>query len=250
MPAPEAPAAESTRMTLAEHLEELRRRLAISLAALLAAAGLSFTQVERLLEWLKRPAADLVPRFAFFSPMEPLLAYVKVSVLAGLLLAMPVILAQVWRFIRPGLTRRERWLGLTFVWWGSAQFLAGAAFAYWALLPMSLRVLLGIGRGLLEPVVSLERYLSFVTSVTLGCALVFELPVVVWLLARVGVVTPAWLWQQRPAAILALVIVSAVVTPTTDPVTLFLMAIPLWLLYELSIWVASLATPRRPSASA
>lgn len=234
------------RLTLAGHLEELRRRLGIALAALLIGVGVSLSRVEWIVQWLRRPAGELLPPFAYFSPVEPLLAYVRVAVLGGLALAMPAILLQLWGFVRPGLSTRERSLGLTFIGWGSVQFLAGAAFAYYGLLPVSLRVLLGIGRDFLEPVLSIDRYLAFVTALLFWCGIVFELPVVLWVLARIGIVTPAWLAHQRPHAILILVIIAAVVTPTTDPVSLFLMAGPLVLLYELSILLARLAVPRAP----
>jgi len=231
-------------LTLAGHLEELRRRLGVSLAAVLIAAGISATQVERIIEWLRRPAEPFLVRFAYFSPAEPLGAYIKVAVLAGLILAMPVILSQLWGFVRSGLTPRERALGLAFVAWGSAHFALGAAFAYAVLLPVSMRVLLGIGRGTLEPVLSIDRYLAFVTTLVFWCGAVFELPVVLCLLSRVGIVTPEWLRQQRPYAILLLVIAAALVTPTTDAVSLLLMAGPLWLLYELSIVMARWARRR------
>jgi sec-independent protein translocase protein TatC len=113
-------------------------------------------------------------------------------------------------------------------------------------LPASLHVLLQIGRGYLEPVISIGRYLSFVTTLVFWSALVFELPVVLFVLAKVGIVTPEWLRQQRPSALLLLVILSALVTPTTDPINLLLMAVPLLLLYELSIWIAR-ASIRRSS---
>ena len=257
-PAPPAttPDPEGLRLTLAGHLEELRRRLGVSLAALVLAVGISASQVERILQWLRRPAEELMPQLAFFSPSEPLFAYVKVATLAGLILAMPVILAQLWGFVRTGLSPRERSYGLTVIGLGSLQFLAGAACAYYLLLPVSLRLLLGIGRGTLEPVISIDRYLSFVTTMVVWCGVVFELPVVLFALAKVGLVTPEWLRQQRPYAILVLVILAAVATPTTDPVTLLLMAVPLWLLYELSIlgvrWPARGPTrtpPRRTTAS-
>ena len=164
--------------TLADHLEELRRRLGIGLAALLLAAWVSFSQVERIILWLYRPAEPSLPRLAFFSPTEPIVAYVRVAVLAGLLIAMPVILGQVWGFVRSGLTARERSSGAWLVGWGSLQFLLGAAFAYYVLLPLSLRVLLGIGRWYLEPMISLDHYLSFVTTLIFWSGLVFELPVV------------------------------------------------------------------------
>lgn len=237
------------RLSVTGHLEELRRRLGICLAALLVAVGISLVQVERMIGWLQRPAEGRLGRFAFFSPAEPLLAYFKVALLAGFILAMPVILSQVWGFIRPGLTPRERSYGLAFVWWGSLQFLAGSVVAYYLLLPISLRVLLGIGSRMLEPVISIDRYLSFVTTLVFWCGVVFELPVVIFLLAKVGIVTPAWLREQRPYALLVLVIIAALVTPTTDPVNLFLVAVPLCLLYELSILMSRFAKPRRSASS-
>ena len=234
------------RLTIVGHLEELRRRLGISLAAILVAIGLSATQVGRLVGWLQRPAQPRLPRFAFFTPTEPLIAYTKVAILAGLILAMPVLLAQVWGFVRSGLTPRERSSGLAFIWWGSVNFLVGAIFAYVVLLPLALNVLLGIGKGTLEPVISIDRYLSFVTTMVFWSGVVFELPVVIFFLAKVGIVTTEWLRQQRPYAVLVLVTIAAIVTPTTDVVSLLLLAIPLVLLYEISIFVTRLAI-RRPS---
>jgi sec-independent protein translocase protein TatC len=237
--------AEEPRLTLAGHLEELRRRLGISLAVLLAAVGLSLTQAERIIRWLQRPVEGLLPQFAFFSPAEPLLAYLKVGVLAGLILAMPVLLGQLWGFVRTGLTPQERSWGAAFVCWGSIQFLAGAAFACLVVLPLSLRVLLGIGRDVLVPVVSIDRYLAFVTSLVFWCALAFELPVALFILAKAGIVTPEWLRQQRPPAVLVIAIIGALATPTTDPVTMLLVSLPLMLFYELAIVLTRAAMRRR-----
>ena len=235
----------SHHLTLAGHLEELRRRLAIGLAALCLGIGISATQAERLMRWLQQPAQPYLTRFAFFSPTEPLLAYLKVAVLAALTVSMPVLLWQLWAFVRTGLTIRERHMGLALAGWGSALFVGGAAFGYAILVPVSLRVLLSIGRDRLEPVISIDTYLSFVSTLLLWCGVIFELPIVLWLLAKVGVVTPEWLRQQRPYAILVLVILAAIITPTTDPVNLLLMSCPLIVLYEVSIHVAKCAGLRR-----
>jgi len=243
----EEPAGEP-RLTLADHLEELRRRLGLSLAVVLVGAGIGLTQAERLIGWLKRPADGLLGRLVFFSPIEPLQAYLTVGVLAGTLLAMPVVLWQAWAFVRPGLHAPERRLGLAFVGWGSAQFLLGSACAYYLLLPAALRFLLGIGSRYLEPAVSVSRYLSFVTTLMWWSGVAFELPVVLWVLGRVGVVTVAWLRQQRSYAILVLVILAALVTPTTDPVNLALLAVPLVGLYELSIILVAATDKTRRGA--
>jgi sec-independent protein translocase protein TatC len=143
--------------------------------------------------------------------------------------------------VRIGLTRQERGWGAAFVGWGSLLFVSGVAFAYAVLLPASLRILLGIGRGTLEPVISIDRYLSFAIGLLGWCGAVFELPVVIFVLAKVGIVTPEWLRQQRPIAILLLVIASALMTPTTDVVNQLLLVLPMVLLYEASIPLSRLA---------
>ncbi len=248
-----SPAADSEQeppLTWVGHLEELRRRLGISLAWFLIAVGISVTQVERVIGWLERPARHSLTKFAFFTPTEPIVAYTKVVIFSGLILAMPVLLSQGWAFVRPGLTPRERSSGLAFVLWGSAQFLAGVIFAYLVLLPLALGVLLGVGKGTLEPVISIDRYLAFVTTVLFWSGVVFELPVLVFLLAKAGIVTPEWLRQQRPYAILILVTIAAIVTPTTDVVNLLILAVPMVLLYELSIPMARLAGRRVSSRGA
>lgn len=226
--------------TLATHLEELRRRLGVSLLAFLAATGVAASQTDLLIAWLRAPAGDALPLFAFFSPTEALLAHVKVAVLGGLLLSVPCILWQAWLFIRRGLTTRERSQGLVFVGWTTALFLAGAAFAYAVLLPVSLRFLLSIGHAYLEPVISIDRYVSFVTSMIFWSGAAFELPAVLVLLSRLGIVTSEWLRQQRPYAILIIVVLAAIATPTTDMVSLLLLAVPLAALYEASVWLTQM----------
>lgn len=234
---------EPRQLTVAQHLEELRKRLGISLACLLLAVAASFLYVDGVIGFLQKPAAAFLPHFAFFTPTEPLVAYIRVSVLVGLMVAMPLMLWQVWAFVRLGLTGAERRLGLFLVGWGSLLFMAGAAFAYYFLLPVSFHVLLSIGRSRLQPMVSIDAYLSFVTALMAWCGAIFELPVVLYVLARVGIVTAAWLRQQRPYAVLVMVIAAAILTPTTDPVNLLLMTVPLVLLYEVSILITGFAVP-------
>lgn len=248
--APEGGGAGDAPLSLAAHLEELRRRLGWSLFALLGATAVAASQTDLLIEWLRMPAGDALPLFAFFSPTEAFIAHVKVAVLGGLLLSLPFILGQAWLFIRRGLTRRERAQGLAFVGWASALFLAGAAFAYAVLLPVSLQFLLGIGQAYLEPVISIDRYVTFVTSLIFWSGIAFELPAVLVLLSRLGIVTSEWLRQQRPYAVLIIVIVAAVATPTTDIITLLLLALPLTALYEASVWLTRLRVGQRQDGGA
>ena len=241
---PESSGTHERRLPIVGHLEELRRRLWICVGAIGLASALSVAWTGQLIDWLKRPAGPLLPRLAFFSPPEALLAYMKVAVTAGLVVCVPVILSQLWAFVRPGLARKERSYGLVFIWWGSALFLIGGAFAYWVILPVSLRFLLGFGGGQLEPVISISRYLSFTTMVILACGVVFQWPLVVFLLAKLGVIRPQTLRRKWRHAVVGMVVVGAILTPTTDVATLLLMTVPMFALYEVSIWIAKLAAPR------
>src|SRR3989338_220547 len=158
------PQPERGRAPLTQHLDELRWRLWVVVAAVALTSTASFAWAGRLIEWLKRPAGASLDRLAFFSPADGILAYMKVAVTAGLFLAMPVVLYQLWAFVRPALTRQETRYGLAFVWWGSLLFLAGGVFAYAVLLPVSLPFLLEFGAEHFEPVISVNRYLSFTVA--------------------------------------------------------------------------------------
>lgn len=235
------------RLSIVGHLEELRKRAWGCVAVIILASMISFAWTDQLIEWLKRPAGPALSRFAFFSPPEAFLAYMKVAITAGLFLSAPVIFAQVWAFVSPGLTARERRYGFGFIWWGSALFVTGGAFAYWVLLPMSLRFLLNFGRDQMEPVMSVSRYLSFTTMVILSCGLVFQSPLVMFILARLGLVSAHMLRQKWRHAVVAIVIAAAILTPTADVATLLLLVVPMLALYELSIWVAGFSASRRIS---
>lgn len=229
---------ESSRLTISAHLDELRRRLGISLLAVVVGASVSLAFVDRLLAWLKRPAEPYLTRLAFFSPTEGVLAYLKIALTAGLVLAMPVVLHQTWAFIRPALTWKERASGIAFVWLGSLLFVLGGAVAYAVGLPLFLRLLLSVGGGAFEPVLSINRYLSFVTGVMVLGGIICELPLVVVMLTRLGVLSPAWLRRMRPLAWLAMLILAAVLTPTTDVISLVFVTIPIILLYEAGLVIS------------
>ena len=232
------------RLTVVEHLEELRRRLALCLVTLLAASCILLWRADRVIAWLKRPAGDLLPWLAYFSPTEALAAYVKVAVVGGVAFASPVILYQVWAFVRPGLTARERWVALAFIGWGSALFALGASAGYWLCLPVFLRFLLSVGSPHLAPVISVSRYLSFVLSVLATCGVLCELPLIIFVLTWFGLITPEMLRRRRGVALLILLVIAAIVTPTTDALSLLLTFLPIVVLYELSILVAGFSARR------
>lgn len=233
------------RLSIMGHLEELRSGLMVCALAIVAASVVSFAKAGRIIEWLKRPIGNALPTLAVFSPTEALGAYLKVAVMAGCCLSLPVIIYVLWLFIRPGLTRPEQRAALAWLVWGGVLFLVGAAFAYWVLLPMSLAVLLEIGRGTLTPVISLSHYLSFTTTLMLVCGAVFELPVAVFVLTRFGLVSPTFLRRQWRPAVLIMLVVSAILTPTADAATMLLMTAPLLALYGVAVLVSHLAHAKR-----
>lgn len=229
-------------MTIIEHLEELRRRLLIALAAFAVGTAVSFAFVEQIMAVLLRP----VGRVVFLAPTEAFFVRLKVAALAGVFLSLPVTLFQVWRFVSVGLTRTERRYALGLLPAAIILFAGGGAFAFLAILPVGVKFLLSYATPSLEPMISVQAYTSFATAFVLAFGLVFQLPIVILMLARLGVVTPAALAAGRKYALLGIVALSAILTPGGDVVSQLLMAVPTYLLYEASIWVARLAGRPRP----
>ena len=227
-------------MTLIEHLEELRVRLLIALAAFVAGTVVSWLFVDRILAALIDPVGQVV----FLAPTEAFYVRLRVAALAGVFLSFPVVLFQVWRFISVGLTATERRYALSLLPASLLLFTGGAAFAFFAILPVGVRFLLSYQTPELVPMISISAYSSFATAFVLAFGLVFQLPVVVLLLARLGIVTPASLAAGRRYALMAIVVAAAVLTPGTDVFSQVLMAAPTYLLYEASIWIARLVAPK------
>ncbi len=240
-------------MTVVEHLRELRSRLIISVAAVVATSVLAFVFYRPISEFLLQPLCrlpdDLVRgcRLSTFSPLEGFNVRLKVTAMTGLALAAPVWLYQLWAFIAPGLTVKEKRYALPFVATSLSLFAAGTAFAY-ALLPAALRFLIQIGGDNVTPLFRAQEYLNFVGLVIIAFGLSFEFPLVLFFLGLAGVISIEQLRRQRKLAIVGIAALSAIVTPTQDPFTMLAMAIPLYLLYELTILLLSVRTRRKSKA--
>lgn len=234
-------------MTLLEHLEELRRRLVWSLLALVGGVLATFAFSPALVRFLAEPIYRFLPpgtKLAFLGVTEPFLLYFKVSLLAGTFLAFPVILLQLWLFISPGLYPHERrWAG-PFIFLGWFFFVLGGAFAYYIAFPFAVEFLLDIGKDF-QAVITADRYFSFLLTILLGLGLMFELPILIVLLAAIGLVTPGFLLRHFRWAVLVIFVVAALVTPTADIVNLMLFAVPTIGLYLLGVAGAALVSRAR-----
>lgn len=227
-------------MTLIEHLEELRRRLLISIAAFLVGMIVSWLFVDRILGALIRPIGHVV----FLAPTEAFFVRLKVAALAGVFVSLPVVLVQIWLFVSVGLTRTERRYTLSLLPVSLVLFVAGALFAFFAILPVGVRFLLSYQTPDLVPMISVAAYTSFATAFVLAFGLVFQLPIVILFLARLGIVTSQSLAAWRRYAVLGIAVASAVLTPGGDLFSMVLMAAPTYLLYEASIWIAKFVAPK------
>lgn len=235
-------------MSLMEHLEELRTRLLRSVIILAAAFGPCWYYVDEIFAFLQRPILKLLPpgkKLAYTGMTDPFILYFKVAALAAVFAASPFILYQFWRFIAPGLYKHERRYLLPFLFFGSVFFLAGGAFAYYVAFPLAAEFLLKIG-GAFEPVITIERYFGFQMTIILGLGLMFELPIVIFVLAAIGLVTPRFLMRNFRYAVVIIFIVAAIITPTSDVLNLCVFAVPAILLYLLGVGAAALVPKRNP----
>lgn len=231
------------KMPFLAHLEELRKRLITIFIAIGIGFGISYSFAEDILLVLKRPFTGQLIALA---PTEAFITILKVSFFAGVLLAVPVIMHQIWKFVAPGLYEREKKHTLPFVIIATMLFFTGAVFCYYAILPYGLKFLQRFAPKAIETgAFRLSDYVSFVTKLLLGFGAVFELPLIMIFLTKIGVVTPESLASNRKYAILIMFVVGAILTPP-DVFTQLMMAGPLLGLYEVSIWASKLAGKPKP----
>lgn len=223
------------------HLIELRKRLVFSGLFFVAAAGVSFNYCSLLLGFLKRPLSGTVDKLVFFSPQEALAVYLNISFAFGLLLSLPVILYQIWKFIEPASSDKFKKKAFLFVGGVFTAFISGAAFAYLILIPPAIKFLLGFAGSELQPLISAQKYISFVVWTALATGIVFEMPVVSYILTKLGIINSRVLRAKYRYAIVGIFITAAVLTPTSDIFNMLLFAAPMLVLYELSIWISKYA---------
>lgn len=235
-------------LTILQHLQELRRRMIVCAAAIVIAVLGSLVLTQKLLEWLTAPAHDRVQNvtIVFTDPLGYWAAYFRVALVAGIAIAMPVLVYQALAFVGPALTHKEKRWVYPIVAGASVAFVAGAAFAYYLEVPPALGFLLNSSGGI-EPFINITSYVDFVSRLMLVTGLVFELPLFVMGLAKLRVVTAGKLLGWWRYALILAFIVSAVITPSIDPVTQTVVAVPMIVLYFLGIILAKLVQPRAPA---
>ncbi len=230
-------------MSLLDHLEELRWRIFVAVIAWLIAASVVFYFRDQVIEFLRAPLPGDI-KLSFLNISEPFTAAIQIAGFFGLVLASPVVLSQIWGFIAPGLYKEEKRWAIPFVLLASLAFAGGVAFSYYILLPMSLPILIGFLGTQAQPVLTIGKYIGDILGLMAILGLVFEMPVLGFLLARIGLLRPQMLTNIRRYSIVASVILAALITPTGDPFTLALVAVPLIGLYELTILVVRLSQRR------
>jgi len=231
-------------MTFTGHLAELRQRLIKSVIALVITTTISFIFAKYIFDFLIAPAPNDIS--LIYIEMTGMIAtYFKVALMGGVVLAMPVLVYQGIMFVSPALTRREKRYVYIALPWITLMFVTGFAFGYFILLPPATNFLLSFMTDVARPEIRIDNYVSIVTRLLVAIGLVFETPVIITFLARLGIVKPEWLSHKRRWAIVVAFILAAIITPTFDPINQSLVAIPLIILYEISIWLAKIAYRKR-----
>ncbi len=235
---------EEHKMSLTEHLIELRKRLLRIIIALCIGFGVCYYYKDLVFDIITRPLTQVLPpnsHLVYIGLTEAFFVYMKLAFFASLLITSPFILYQIWKFISPGLLPKEKKYVIPFVLSSTLLFLCGVLFGYFIALPPAFEFFVSFNNQYLQAMISFREYLSLFVTFLLGFGLSFELPVFIFFLAKLGIVNSKMLSHQRKYAILIIFIVAAILTPSPDALSQILMAIPLMFLYEVSIFVAKFA---------
>ena len=237
-------------MPFMAHLGELRNRLIVSFVAVGLGFAIAYAFSNELFEWLVRPLVKVLPpgdKLVFTALPEAFFIYLKVSLIAGIVLASPVIFYELWMFVAPGLHQKEKRFVLPFVLISSALFVGGSLFGYYVVFPVGFKFLAGFATENIKALPSIQLYLNFCLKLLLGFGLVFELPVLAYFLGKAGILNSKMMANNRRVAILLIFVVAAVVTPP-DVVSQILLAVPLYGLYEISILIVKFTGRKREKA--
>ncbi|MGE3841805.1 MAG: twin-arginine translocase subunit TatC [Vicinamibacterales bacterium] len=241
------------KMSFLEHLDELRKRLIVSVSSLLIGFVVGLVFIDRIFAFIMRPLQAVVPnggKLIYTEPTEAFMLYMKIAALVGLFLAAPVILYQLWLFVAPGLYAHEKRLAIPFVFFSTIFFLLGAAFSHFVVFPWAWQFFAQFTTDYMQFTPRIAPTFSLYVRMLLGLGAVFEMPTLVLFLARIGVVTPRLLWRNFKYAILIIFIVAAIITPDPNPVSQVLVAGPMVALYLFSIAVAWIFGKKKAASSA
>jgi len=250
-PGVDEPVENNKEMSFLEHLEELRWRIVKALIGIILGMIVCWVFIDDIMNTLLlRPVIDLNQslkpgqqpiQLQNLKPFGQVFLYMQVAIIGGVVLSIPNILYQLWSFIAPGLMPKERRYIKWIVFFSSFCFLFGIAFAYFLMLPAALTFFAGFGTPQIENNIAISEYMNFIISVMLAAGVVFELPMVSWFLSKLGILTPKFMRRYRRHSIVAIFVLAALLTPGTDPVSQVLLAVPLLLLYEISIMISAWA---------
>jgi len=229
-------------LTITEHLSELRRRIIFILISVAVTSAGAYYFIDEILNFVTQ--AGGIEDFVFISPTEAFFVIIKLSLLTGLMGAMPFIFYQVWKYIGIALKKNERKYLIYFGPLSYLLFLIGAAFAFRGVLPLGIKFLLSFSKQNITPLITLNAYVSFLGKMITAFGLMFELPVVILFLSKIGVVTPKTLKKGRKYAIVVIFVLAAFLTPP-DVISQIMLAVPVLAMYEISIWICIVVTKKR-----
>ena len=241
-------------MSLLQHLEELRRRIIFSLVAVAVCTGVAWWWVRDIYALVAKPVTVVLlknkidPHLVYQNPTDPFNLYLKVGIMAGLFIASPYLLYQLWMFISPGLYRNEKRFILPFLFLSVGLFLSGGYFGYKVVFPVALDFLITTYGSDFKAMITIPEYTSLFLTIILGLSIIFELPIVLGFLAMMGVVNAKFLFAHIRGAVLLFFVIAAILTPTTDILNMTIYAAPMILLYLLSIGIAWLVHPKQRRA--
>jgi sec-independent protein translocase protein TatC len=239
---------EMTGMSFLEHLEELRRRIIYSALYVLGGFGLCWWFHEQIFAFMQKPIMEALAKhqmeqkLVYLNPTDPFNMYLKIAFLGGIFVASPLVLYQVWLFISPGLYRHERRYVMPFMFSTVGLFLAGGYFGYKMVYPAALDFLIGWS-GQFKPMITIGEYTDLFLTIIAGLGLIFEMPILVFFLSLMGILTAGWMWRNLRYSILVIFIIAAIITPTTDIMNMCIFAAPMIVLYLVSIAIAWFVHP-------